>query len=106
MAKIYSNKANVLDELGRYRTALSCYDRAVEIRDRLVNQQGLVELRGDLAKALVYRADILEKLGDVVQARSDARGAIPVLRAEFARTRRHDLGDVIPMAVEIAREGS
>ena len=48
-ATLYMNKANAVRILGDNRAAVALYDRAIEIRERLVNVEGRRELANDLA---------------------------------------------------------
>ena len=61
MANCYMNKAIAVTALGNNRGAVELYDRAIEIRERLVHEEGRRELANDLAwcykdKAIAVRA--------------------------------------------------
>jgi tetratricopeptide (TPR) repeat protein len=90
LAKLYSNKANALQDLGQPRAAVTFYDKAVEVRRQLL-ADGRLDLRGDLAKAMAYRAESLLALGETGRAEADLREAEAILREEAERTGRADL---------------
>ena len=46
------NKAIAVRNLGDNRAAVALYDRAIEIRERLVNVEGRHELANELASAI------------------------------------------------------
>ena len=79
-------------------TALALLDRAIEIRERLVNAEGRNELVGDLAKAQAARGITLIELGDAERGKREARDAVAVLRAEVKRTGRADLKAMLDWA--------
>jgi hypothetical protein len=70
---------------------VALYDRAIEIRERLVNVEGRCELAGDLACLKALRGMTLIKLGDTDVGKRDAHTAMAVLRAEVKRSNRADL---------------
>ena len=80
------------------------YDRAVAIRERLVQREGRMELQGDLAWVVALRAKALLDLGHYPMARSDAQRAVPMLRAEIARTGRADLQRALDEAIKELQE--
>jgi hypothetical protein len=98
------NKANALSGLGDKRGAVTLYDQAIAIRDRLVNQEGRRELQGDLAGVQLCRAELLLEAGNRAQAQREARAAVLVLKAEIARTNRADLKSVLDWATSNLRE--
>jgi hypothetical protein len=85
------DKAAVVSALGDRRAAVGFFDRAIEIRERLVDQEGRRELAGDLAWAKAYWAGTLIDLGEVANVVKEGHEAAEVLRAEVARTGRADL---------------
>jgi tetratricopeptide (TPR) repeat protein len=78
----------------RKRAALdriaALYDRAIAVFERLIEQEGRRELQGDLARIVLHRAQALLELGDRQRAQTDARKALPLLKAEVVRTGRAD----------------
>jgi tetratricopeptide (TPR) repeat protein len=60
----YMNKANSLSALGDNRRAVAFHDRAIEIRERLVNQEGQSELGSSVAYCYKNKALVLTALGD------------------------------------------
>ena len=58
------NKALAVSALGDNRAAVGLYDRAIEIRERLVHQEGRWELANDLAMAYMNKAIAVSALGD------------------------------------------
>jgi tetratricopeptide (TPR) repeat protein len=100
LASIYSNRANVLEELGHFRTAVECYDRAIDVRTALVQQDGKREYLGELAKAIAYRAQVLLRLGDRATATRDFRQAASILQAEVRKTGRRDLKETLEWLVD------
>ena len=53
-----------MSALGDNRAAVGLYDRAIEIRERLVHQEGRRELANDLAMAYMNKANAVSALGD------------------------------------------
>jgi len=100
MATVCLNKAIHVEDLGDRRGAVALYDRAIAILEPLVEQDGRRELKGNLAKALAYRARTQLWLGEIGLARADARRAVPDLRAEAARTGRADLQTALDWAIK------
>jgi hypothetical protein len=98
------NKANAVSALGDQRAAVALYDRAIEIRERLVHQEGRRELQGDYAWGLVGRAKALLDLGDRKRAQTDAREAVAILQQEVTRTGRADLQAVLDWATTALKE--
>src|SRR6266481_8871622 len=88
-------KAIVVISLGDDMAAVGVYDRAIEIRERLVNVEGRRELLGDLARVKADRGLALILSGDTLRGEREAREAINVLRAEVKRTKRAELEEVL-----------
>ena len=57
------NKGIAVKILGDNRAAVGLYDRAIEIRERLVNVEGRRELAKDLANALHEQGRPVKRLG-------------------------------------------
>ena len=53
---LYMNKAVAVENLGDNRAAVGLYDRAIEIRERLVNIEGRRELANGLATLYMNKA--------------------------------------------------
>jgi len=68
LAGVYSNKANTVGKLGDDLAAIGLYDRAIEIRKRLLNIEGWRELADDLAGNYVSKANAVSRLGDYLAA--------------------------------------
>ncbi len=68
LAFIYVNKALVHGNLADGPGVLACYDRAIEIYDRLVNREGHRELANDLARAYMDKANTVADLRDLRSA--------------------------------------
>jgi tetratricopeptide (TPR) repeat protein len=81
--------------------ALAMYDRAIELYERLVHQEGRRELRGDLVWVQANKAVVLLSLGERGAASALARQAIAVLKEEVQRTRRADLKGVLDWATNV-----
>jgi tetratricopeptide (TPR) repeat protein len=62
------NKGVALRDLGHHEEAIDCYEEAIEIRRRLVEVEGRVELENDLANALMNKGVALSDLGRHGQA--------------------------------------
>lgn len=84
--------------------AVAFYDRAIEIRERLVNVEGRRELQGNLAWVKTGRAAALLALGDVNRARREAQESLAILKAEIARTERADLQAVLNWATHALKD--
>jgi tetratricopeptide (TPR) repeat protein len=54
--------------LGRLKEAIDCYDEAIGIYRRLVEVEGRVELKSDLAMALINKGNALSDLGRLDEA--------------------------------------
>jgi tetratricopeptide (TPR) repeat protein len=67
-AYILSSLAESHNELGRYKSALSCIKRSLRLRRKIGDEEG--EL-----KALRYMAEVYEKLGDEARAREASKEA-------------------------------
>ena len=74
------------------------------LRERLLEHEGRRELQGDLAWSMVLRADVLAELGEGVRARTEARKAVALLKAEIPRTGRADLHDVLNWATSALKD--
>lgn len=57
-----------LDNLGKSSEAIKEYDESIKIYEELVNQQGRIELKNDLAKAYLNKGVALEQKNDSVGA--------------------------------------
>ena len=64
LAAAYMNKASAVSVLGDKITAVALYDRAIEIRERLVNRIGRSEVADDLATAYMNKAVAVRDMGD------------------------------------------
>jgi tetratricopeptide (TPR) repeat protein len=80
------NKGVALRDLGRHKEAIDCYDeaieKAIEIRRRLVEVEGRVKLRNDLAMALALmnKGFALRNLGRLEEAIHCYKEAIGIYR--------------------------
>ena len=95
---VYMNKAAAVSALGDKHAAVSLYDRAISIYERLVDQEGRRELTGNLAWVQAYQAGILKQIGERTRARTLAHSAIATLQTEVKRTGRADLQSVLNWA--------
>jgi serine/threonine protein kinase len=68
LAGVCHNKAIIHDHLADAPGALAAYDRAVAIRERLVNREGWWELAGDLAQTYLLKGNALERQGGFAAA--------------------------------------
>lgn len=66
--------------------AVAQYDRAIAIRERLVEEEGRSELGNDLALVYVNRAILWRGRGESVKARQDAERAIEIVNAPENRS--------------------
>ncbi|MDW8027854.1 MAG: tetratricopeptide repeat protein [Armatimonadota bacterium] len=64
LAGAIMNKGVALQSLGRISEAIGCYEEAIAIRRRLVEEEGRVELANDLAKAIMNKGLALKQLGE------------------------------------------
>ena len=85
------NMAQCSQALGVQDKAKVYYDRAVDAFSTLVIKERHAEFLGELAMARGGRAVLLAETGEMKQAKSDARMAIPTLQSEITRTGRADL---------------
>ena len=84
-------KANKLMGLGDNRAAIALHDQAIEIRERLVGQEGKRELAGDLALVKANRGVALFCLGEMEHGLHEMHSAQSALEAEMALTGKADL---------------
>lgn len=78
-------------ELGDLGDALAALDRAVEVADRLVFQEGRRELLADLAAARSLRGEILWQNGSKSQGRREVEQALALLEREPEMGQHRDL---------------
>jgi serine/threonine protein kinase len=104
LADLCMEKAFVHQNVDDIPGAVALYDRALAIRERLVLQEGRAELRGDLARVTLYRAETLLTLGDRERARNEARDAVTILKAEVDRTGRADFQSVLAWATKALKD--
>ena len=64
LANLYHNAAIVHETVDDTSGAVALYDRAIEIRERLVNVEGRRELANDLARLYMNKANAVSALGD------------------------------------------
>ncbi len=107
LATAYVNKALVHWSLRDSPGELSCYDRAIEIYERLIEIEGRGELATDMARAYHRKANALYSLGEfkevlalndraieiyerlvVLEAKTDLRGDLAWVRAQKAAALR------------------
>jgi tetratricopeptide (TPR) repeat protein len=67
LAMALMNKGVALWQMGRHGEAIDCYEEAIGIRRRLV-EEGRVELENDLANALMNKGTALRELGRLSEA--------------------------------------
>ncbi len=103
-AQAYFLRGNALQAAGDFPAAAASYGRAVEIRTHLIEVEGRVELRGDLAWAEAYEARCLGKLGDRGAALGQAVRAALTLKAEADRTGRADLSAAVTWVADVIGE--
>lgn len=97
-ARLCLHKAHVHKCVDDLPGAVAQDERAIEIYERLVHQEGRHELVGDLAQAVIWRANSLNKLGELTRAQAEARKAAADLQFEITRTGRVDLQAVLNWA--------
>ena len=81
----------MIHRLGDSRAAIPLYDRAIEIREQLVNIEGRSDLIGDLAWTKASRGLALLRMGNIIEGNRTVSKALAVLNAEAVRTKRLDL---------------
>ena len=84
--------------LGDKRGAVALYEQAIEIRERLVNQEGRRELAGDLAWVQLCWANDAWKIGRQAEAAKIAKQTIRTLESEIQRNRPRSLTGVLDWA--------
>lgn len=93
-----------LDMASDARTALTFYNRAIAIHERLVGEEGQRELRGDLDWTYAAEAGALLELGERDKTRRLGRRAVAILDGEVHRTGRADLQGVLEWARNALKE--
>jgi len=90
--------------LGDLKTAVLLYDKAIEIRKRLISCEDRKEFLGVLAMANVEKLNILFKSGNFEDVESELKEAESILEAEFNRTGRNDFERSLEKARKILQE--
>jgi tetratricopeptide (TPR) repeat protein len=78
IAGIYVNKGNALDSAGRLPEAITEYDKAITMRQRLINDEGRADLANGLAMAYMNKGVTLYKLGRPPEAITEYEKAITI----------------------------
>ena len=92
------NKAELVRNLGDAQIALKLFDRAIELRERLVNQERRQEFADDLAAAYLNKAVMLPALGDNRSAVALCERATEILERLVNLEGRQELADALAMA--------
>ena len=100
LAGTYHNKASAVHALGNYRAAVELYDRAIKIRERLVNQEGRRELANDLAATYTSKAHAVGDIGDN-RAMELCDRAIKIRERLVNQEGRRELADDLAMTYRI-----
>ncbi len=100
LADLYMGKANAFEHLGDKRTAMTLYDSAIEIRERLVNAEGRSELVVSLATLYMNKAAAVEKLGNHEEAMVLFNRAIGILEPLVNEANRIELGEKLATAYQ------
>ncbi len=87
--------ASLLGAFQRHREALALCERAVTLREALVDAGDAADCAGDLACARLVRAVAKYNLGDIPSGTLDARVALAALAVEAPRTGRADLQQML-----------
>ena len=95
LARVFYNAANVHVTIDDVSGALALYDRAIEIRERLVNVEGRRVLANALASFYINKANALSKLGDNRSAIGLSGHAIEVMERLFNVEGRHELANAL-----------
>jgi serine/threonine protein kinase len=98
LARLCHLKAFIHEHLDDAPGAVALYDQALALWERLVHAEGRRELRGDLARVRVCRANILPDPGERLK---EAQQGIAVLEEEVHRTGRADLKQDLDWAVKV-----
>lgn len=104
LAKTYMNKATyvnnalVMGELKDKRAAIELYNRAIEIWERLVHQEGRQELTEVLAMAYMNKANAESVLGDKRAAAALYDQAIEIVVRRIDHEGRRELADLLAKA--------
>ncbi len=78
LASAYNNRGGVLHRQGRLHDAIADYEKAVEIRETLIEQEGHRQLRNDLAGNYNNRGIALEAQGRLDEAIADYDKAVEI----------------------------
>ena len=91
MIKAFKNKIHIVKNGGNPQIAVQLCDRAIVVIEQKVNAVKRRELTADLAEFMALRAISRAKAGDTIQARTEARKAISMLKEEVTVGGRPDL---------------
>ena len=92
------NKARAVSALGDMGGAVTLYDRAIVIRERLVNQEGRSELANGLAMAYMNKANAKWVNGDQQGALALLDQAIAIRERLVNQEGRRELANDLAMA--------
>lgn len=98
LATLCIEAAFVHESAGDRPGQVALYERAIDISERLANQESGKELAGDLAWAQLAWSNVARKTGRRDEAVGVARLAIRTLESEIQRTGRADLQNVLNWA--------
>jgi tetratricopeptide (TPR) repeat protein len=98
LAMALMNKGVALWQMGRHGKAIDCYEEAIGIRRRLV-EEGRVELENDLANALMNKGTALRELGRLSEAIDYYDEAIGIFKRLIEVEGRVELANDLAMAL-------
>lgn len=98
LAELCMNKALVHFTAGDLYGALNEYDRAIEIQERLVSQDGRTAVINNLAAAYMNKANVVSALGDKQAAVALFDQAIEVVERFVHKEGRQELAEVLAKA--------
>jgi len=91
------NRGLLAERDGDFEEAVRFYDRALAVWD-LTDPAGKNEIRGDVARTRLYRAELLYRLQPSPELKEEIRASLGILRAEADRTGRAEWISILELA--------
>ena len=98
LASLCHNKGSVHEFLADMPGANSCYDRAILLRERLVNQGGRHDLANELANIYLAKASVLRTMGDMPNAGAICNKSIQIRERLVNKEGRRELSEGLARA--------
>jgi tetratricopeptide (TPR) repeat protein len=97
VATAYFNRGLAAERDGDFEEAIRFYDRALSVWD-LTDPEGKNEIRGDVARTRLYRAELLYRIQPGPEWKEEIRKSLQILRAEADRTGRPEWISILELA--------